>query len=303
MNHWRQQRERGGLFWLSALSWCAQVFGRGFLRVLCAPIAAFFLLTAAQPRRASREYLRRVLPHPPTLRDIFRHFYTFALVSADRLLLLGGKSGSLDLRMSGEDCVRDVAARGEGCLLLVSHVGSFDAMRLPAVEDEAIPVRILLDRAHNPHAMAVIEKLNPQLAADTIDAGMDATQLVLVIREALDRGELVGIMGDRAAAGEALFHTDLLGSAAGFPRAPWLMALVLRTPVILCWAIYTGGNRYNVTFKRVYDGSPAHRRERQDVVQACIRSYAAEMESVLRSNPYNWFNFYDFWLDESSRDN
>ncbi len=303
MSHWREQRDRGGLFWLSALSWCARVFGRRFLRVLCVPIAGFFLLTAAQPRRASREYLRRVLPYSPTLGNVFRHFYTFALVSADRLLLLAGKSQALDLRMSGEACVRELAARGEGCLLLVSHVGSFDAMRLPAVEDESIPVRILLDRAHNPHAMAVIEKLNPRLAAGVIDAGMDATRLVLQVREALDRGEMVGIMGDRAAAGEALFHTDFLASPAGFPRAPWLMALVLRAPVVLCWAVYSGANRYNVTFRRVYDGHPVRRRERQAVVQACIRSYAAEMETVLRGNPYNWFNFYDFWLHESPGDN
>ncbi|MEM8659688.1 MAG: acyl-CoA synthetase, partial [Pseudomonadota bacterium] len=84
MAHWSEQRDRGNLFWISALSWIATHLGRGFLKPICLLIALFFLVTASAPRTASRTYLAKVMNTQPTLWQVFRHFYTFALVSADR---------------------------------------------------------------------------------------------------------------------------------------------------------------------------------------------------------------------------
>lgn len=37
------------------------------------------------------------------------------------------------------------------------------------------------------------------------------------------------------------------------------------------------------------------RAERRTAIEALIRRYAARLEDVARTAPYNWFNFYDFW--------
>lgn len=301
MSHWSEQRERASLFWVSALSWAATSLGRGFLRVLCVPIALFFLVTARAPRQASRAYLSRVLARRPTWWDTFRHFYTFALVSGDRMLFLAGRVEKFELQFSGEDLVRQYAAQGRGCILLVSHIGSFDAMRVPAVQDEQIPVSILIDKQHNPAAMQVMEALNPQMAARAIDAGVDSSQLVLSVAEAFGRGEMVGIMADRASREEALQRVDFLGGKASFPRGPWVLAMALKAPVILCFAVLVERNRYAVSFHPVYDGSPVPRKERQEQLEFNIQQYARELENKARAHPYNWFNFYDFWLDDAAR--
>lgn len=301
MAHWSDEKERTNIFWLSALSWSATFLGRGFLRVLCAPIALFFLVTASEPKRMSRRYLSAVLERPATLLDTFKHFYTFALVSGDRLLFLAGKQHKFDLRFSGEEILQAYARQGRGCLLVVSHVGSFDAMRVPAVRDENIPIRILIDKKLNPAAIQVIEKLNPALANDMIDASQPSSALVLSLNEALNAGNMVGVMVDRAAPAETLHAVDFLGEQAHLPAGPWMLAMVLKVPIVMCTAVYDGSNRYQIRFKLISEGTPVPRKERQQRLAENLTKYVDELQHIVRSHPYNWFNFYNFWSDESSR--
>jgi len=74
-------------------------------------------------------------------------------------------------------------------------------------------------------------------------------------------------------------------------------AAALRRPVFFMAGLYRGANRYHVAFREIADFSTAPRGEREALVQQAIRRYAAELEKCCRSDPYNWFNFYDFWHD------
>jgi predicted LPLAT superfamily acyltransferase len=63
--------------------------------------------------------------------------------------------------------------------------------------------------------------------------------------------------------------------------------------------LYRGGNRYHVVFRELADFSSLPRGNRDAEVSEAIRRYAAMLEECCRSDPYNWFNFYDFWHDAS----
>lgn len=300
--HWSEQSERTNRFWLLAMAWSSIHLGRGFLQWLCWPIALFFMLTATEAKRESQRYLARVLNRPPGWWDTFRHFYTFALVSGDRLLFLAGRSDLFELDIHGEQVLKDYAASGQGCMLLVSHIGSFDAMRVHGAEDIAIPVRILIDKQHNQAAMQVIEKLNPTLAQGMIDTGKHSVDLVLQLDESLKAGEMVGIMADRAGVNERVQVFDFMGGKAAFPVGPWKLAAVLKVPVLVCFAVYEGKNRYSIHLEQISRGEPCPRRERERVNTEHMARYVNRLEAVTRESPYNWFNFYNFWLNESTND-
>lgn len=300
---WEQQKDRGGYLALKLLSWFGLRLGRGFARVLCLPIAAWFTVTAGQPKQASRQILERVLERPVTWRDYFRHFYTFAMVSVDRFHFLAGKGHRFQLDFHGEQALLDSARQGQGCILLVSHFGSFDAMRVPGIEDENIPIRILMDLKHNENVARVLGALNPELASGIIDASRAPQELVLALDSSLQKGEMVGIMADRASAGEKVLAVDFLGQPANFPAGPWYMAMVLQVPVYLCFAMYRGGNRYSVHFEPVALNPNVRRKDRARQVELYVEQYAARLESYVKREPYNWFNFYDFWADATSKNN
>jgi predicted LPLAT superfamily acyltransferase len=48
-------------------------------------------------------------------------------------------------------------------------------------------------------------------------------------------------------------------------------------------------------FEELADFSSIPREARAAAMQAATLRYAALLEKYCRSDPYNWFNFYDFW--------
>lgn len=296
---WKQQRERSNRFWIGILVGVGRYLGRWPVYCLLYPVVAYFYVTGADARTASRDYLGRVLGRPPRRRDVFRHLYTFARVAADRLFLLSGQVDKYAITVEGEQLVRQAMAGGRGCLLLVSHLGSFEALRVLAAKGRSLPLRILLDRRQNPLVGDVMDRLDPELAAAIIDAGRPAPELVLTLDACLKRGELVGIMADRAGQGEAVVRSAFLGDDAAFPAGPWSLALVLGVPVILCFGLYQGGNRYRLHFELVTEGLSASRAQRREMIAQSVEHYAGRLEHYARQAPFNWFNFYDFWADES----
>jgi predicted LPLAT superfamily acyltransferase len=152
-----------------------------------------------------------------------------------------------------------------------------------------------MDTSHNPAMTQLLDALDPQIAANVIDAGQDGPAIVLEIQQAVAAGHLVAMLVDRAQASEAAQPASFLGHDALFPTAPWLIAMVLGTPVVLAFGLYRGGNRYDLAFEHFSDGLHAPRAQRAQVLAAVIRRYAARLEHYARQAPYNWFNFYDFW--------
>ena len=118
---------------------------------------------------------------------------------------------------------------------------------------------------------------------------------MLRVKECLDRGESVGLLGDRALGGERTARCPFLGTPARFPLGPWLLAGALGAPVALFFGLYRGGARYEVEFEPFSEGALVPRGARDAAAAEAAQRYAARLEHHARRAPYNWFNFYDFW--------
>ncbi len=292
---WKQRPEGGGFFALWLICTIGRRGGRVVARTLLWPITAYFLLVRGPERRASRAYLARVLPVRPTLWHVARHIHTFASTLLDRVYLLAGELGRFEFDVTGLAALDAQLARGKGVLLLGAHLGSFDALRALATRRPELRVRVLLDKAHNASQQHLLDALNPQLAAEIIDAGQPGTTTVLAIREALAEGALVALLADRMLPGADAVSVPFLGDPARFPLAPWQIASVLQVPVCLAFGLYRGGNRFEVLFEPLSDGLNMPRQQRAQAVAGLVQAYAARVQHHARRAPYNWFNFYEFW--------
>ena len=91
---------------------------------------------------------------------------------------------------------------------------------------------------------------------------------------------------------------SFLGATARLPIGPMRAAAMLRRRVIFMSGLYRGGNRYHVVFEPLADFSDTPPAQRRAAIEAAITRYAALLEHYCRSDPYNWFNFYDFWGEQ-----
>jgi len=290
---WLEQRERGSLAVMKGGVRLLLSVGHAFGRLLLYPTCAYFLASSRQSRAASRDYLGRVLGRPARLLDVARHYLTFAKTLHDRVYFLAGRTAEFDIEQHGLDTVERTLAKGKGCVLLGAHLGSFEVLRVLCSLECKLPVNVLRYPDNASNADAVAGDLCPELKQRVIPLGRPDT--LLRVHECLERGEIVGILGDRTLKSDRTVRCDFFGQPATFPQGPLLLASILKAPVILFFGLFQGGRRYTIHFELFTDELQIARRDRSAQLQPWIARYAARLEHYCRLAPYNWFNFYDFW--------
>jgi predicted LPLAT superfamily acyltransferase len=301
MADWRKVPEAGTVLGLRLVVLFARIFGRRIAGWGLYVLALYYALVRGLARRASRDYLRRI-GQPATFANVVRHLHTFAQVSLDRLFFLTGQLSSFRFEHHNHDLLVQIAKTGRGVVLLGGHLGSFEVMRCRAKEF-AIPINVVADFSNAERVNGVLRSLAPDIDMRLISLGTDPLAAMLAIREAIERGELVAILGDRrpsTGTGRArVVMAQFLGADAAFPAGPWLLAHALRCPVYFVAGIYTRPNHYALHFEFLADEVRLDRHERAAALARYAQTYASMLETYARSAPLNWFNFFDFW---SNRD-
>jgi len=291
---WLNQRERGALLGMRFVFWIATVFGRWPAREFVRLIAAFYAAFDPEVRRASREWLERVHGHPARWIDVYHHVSMFSQVALDRIFLLKGKTAMFRFNRTGNHYLAKLAKEGKGVILLGAHLGSFEAMRLGA-EQESLPITIVGHFENARMVNALLSELNPEMADAVIHVGEDSVGSALKIKDRLEQGYMVAVLGDRVGLNDKAVSVDFFGESALFPTGPFLLAAALRSPVYLVFGLYYEPNRYELFCEPFAECIELPRVDRAEALRKVVQRYANELERYGRKAPDNWFNFYDFW--------
>jgi len=303
---WAARRERGNLLALRFMAWVAVALGRPVARLLLHPITGYFLLFGTEARRHSARYLGRVMAgpagRPVTWRDQYRHFHTFASTVLDRLYFVRGRFGDFDITMRGDAGCEDTIATGRGGFLIGAHLGSFESLHAAGKSFPGMRVTMVMypDNAQKIHG--VLQAVAPDFKLAVIAIGNPGS--TLAIRDALDAGHLVGLLGDRYLSADSArspgIEIPFLGVPTLFSEGPLRLALLLRRRVIFMVGLFLGGRRYDVRFETLADfrDPPKDPAAREALVRQALHDYVARLEALCREAPYNWFNFYDYWRED-----
>ncbi len=301
MSHWRDRPEGGNRFWLIVITWCILNIGRGFARAMMWPTALYFFLRRGPERRASSQWLLSIQAPTRGYLGVLRHIYTFSMTIVDRVLLLSGRDQELDIQVDGVESLHDTLrdGGGRGCILLGSHLGSFEAIRVfnRRAPREFQGLKVVMDRQQSTLITQVMEALSPGIGEAVIDARQPGPQIVLQAADTVANGGMVAMLADRVFHQESVIQVPFLGQPAPFPLAPFAMATALKVPVFMVFGLYEGGRRYRLVFERLQhdDEATGTRTEKRARLGRWVAEYAQRLEHYARRYPYNWFNFYDFW--------
>jgi acyl carrier protein len=288
-------RMRGGVVgnWLYLA--VLRLFGLRVAYLFLVFVAAYFLLAARPAVRSSAEYLQRLmgpLSFFRRLARVYRHFFAYGVMLLDRVAILRGREGAFAFDFDGESHLREALAANRGLILLASHTGNWEAaghllrrLAVPCsvvgVDREIEPIRRLFDDAMTERHVRLI----------AVEGAFEHSVEILA---ALRRGEIVALLGDRAA-GPAPVRATFLGREAAFPAGPYLLAAVTGAPLVHAFAFREAGFRYRfVAFPPERLEMPARDR-RAAYLADCVRTYVTRLETMVRQYPYQWYNFYPFW--------
>ena len=296
--HWQDQREGGNRFWLGVLVATALRLGRGVMRFVLYPITLYYFLRRDAERCASRDYLARLFGRRPSPWQVFKHIHYFSTTLLDRIYLLAHGERDFEIEVKGLEQLQHYVAQGRGVMLVGSHQGSFEVLRALAARCPEVPLRVLLDKQKTPAMTELLEALAPEVGEAVIDVSHGGAAVTLAIAETCRAGGMVALLADRGRVHETLRRVDFLGEPAPFPIGPWLLANTLQVPVLLCFGLYRGDRRYTLNFELFMERVEIPREARHQVLDDILRRYAQRLEHYARLEPYNWFNFYDFWRQD-----
>ncbi len=286
---------------LRVMAWISLRLGRRVGRLVLHLIASYFLLFAPASRRASSQYLRRVLGRAPHWRHLYQHFFSFAATIHDRIYLVNRRFELFELEVHGEDMLGRMIADGKGLFLMGAHLGSFEVIRALGRKNTDLRITMVMHQENAQKINAMLTAINPGTVEDII--GLGHIDSMLKVRERLDDGYVVGMLADRTpgtSGNETFFPVNILGADTRLPSGPFRMAAMLRRPVLFMTGLYLGDNRFAIHFEPLADFSSIERNQRDAAIEAAITRYAALLDQYCRQAPYNWFNFFDFWPPEST---
>ena len=292
MKHWSDKGERGSEWLIRLIVWLARTIGRSACRGLLYPIVLYFVVTDRTARQASTEFLAAANRHPARWRDVFAHVYSFAATLLDRVYMSVGDFDRFVVHVEGAALVERALETGRGCVLLGSHLGSFDMMALAGQSAGVRRVNIMM-RVDPRSRVRRLAGVNDNVLG-IIPLGQP--DCFLRAHDLLTRGEIVAVLADRGD-GKASLPVRFLGRETVMPVAPHILAASSGAPTLMCFGLYEGGNRYRIEF--VECGVTAPPRCRGSELLPYVERYAAMLERYALLYPKNWFNFYSYWDADS----
>lgn len=288
MKSWTDKAERGSAWLLHLIALLARTLGRPLCRALLYPIVLYFLLTDRMARRASSEFLQAAQGRQARWKEVFAHFYSFGATLLDRVYMAAGDFDRFEVTIEGLPLLDEALQAGKGCVLLGSHLGSFDLMMLAnrAMDGRPVSVMMRIDPRSRLRRIAGIDDRAPSVIP------LGRPDSYLRAHEALSKGGVVAVLADRVD-GAAHLRARFLGRTTAMPVAPHVLAARSEAPVLMCFGLYETGNRYRIEF--VEFGPAAPQGSRGIALQPVVERYAALLEQYARRYPLNWFNFYPYW--------
>lgn len=297
---WATTAERGAFAGLWILAVIYRLLGRTLCVAVMTPVVFYFYLTGHAQRRASLDYLQRVKAAGADVETGWwaglRHAMTFAGGTLDRFAGWLGDIGPDDV--DGLDDPEFNAARADprGAVVLSAHLGAPEVMRAIATLGERRGVSILAHSANAAKFGELMERMAPQSTVRIIEVTDMGVGAAMRLASAIEAGDWAVILADRIAPSGAspTVPAIFLGEEANFPAGPLILGSALRCPVYTLFSVRQNG-RYRVIFRKFRERLDFPRKDREAALKGAAADFAARLEEQVIANPFQWFNFYDFW--------
>ncbi len=310
--HWSRIHEQGSVLGIKILLTCYAWFGRYVFKAVLWPVIVFYYWRAKLARTASLQYLARMQKqYPQSLQGQklnhwlgIAHFYQFGLSIIDKIDAWVGKIDYRQVDYQGREYAERLFEQGKGAVFLTSHLGNMELCRAISNRVQQTRINVLVFTQNAVKFNQVLKEMNEQVDVDLIQVSDLGADSAIMLKERIDNGEFIVIVGDRTSITEPgkSIHAQFLGEPAPFPMGPFILAALMECPVYLIFCSKRA-SRFQITMEP-FSEQPIKlpRKTRQQALQSWVQKYAERLEYHASQAPLQWFNFFDFWakVDKAS---
>ncbi len=286
-------RRRGNRPGFLSFAVALRLFGRRGAHGLLSVVALYYLLFDPLARRLARPYLGRRFPDHAGWRrwaDLYRLIFSQGVSLIDRYRMLATPQVFRQLTARYELVRPLVEDRARGFVLLVSHVGNWQALMLALARMDR-NITLLMKPEENPITQDYLRFQGGAQALRVVSPELPMGG-VIELTQRFEQGDLIAIMGDRAYAAATL-EINFMGAPARFPCGPFQLAAAWECPLVVMFAARTGVDEYTadmVDIIRVARGG-----DRRANLRRAMQAYADRLQEFAQRYPYQVYLFEDVW--------
>lgn len=298
--HWSEIKETSTLTGMRILLAAYKTGGNWLFKPLLAPVILYYYLSNRAARQSSNNFLTVIGKHKRLTQPMFwlslKHFWLFGCAMLDKLAAWQDSIDYNDIDTHNRDIMLDLIAQKRGGVLMISHLGNFEICRaLRSTNLAELKLTILVHTKHAEKFNQILNQHSSERQVDLLQVTEITPASAMLLSERCSNGGFVVIAGDRSAVGYSnSIEVDFLGKPAPLPRGPYMLAAILKAPLVSLTSIKENG-RYQLYFDSISDAVAPKRSEREQVIAQLAQRYASLLEKYCLQAPLQWFNFYEFW--------
>lgn len=281
-----ETKQRGSGWSIKLVFNLYKIFGYKFIYYLMYPVSFFYFLFASNVRSSLKIYYKH-LGVNFTNKVYFEHLRIFAITMVDRFIT---KVSPQDYEFVYDDLQRLVEISSKANMIIFSHFGGWASASNFSKSDNQM--NIVMQESLMESIKSIENSLGQKSRVNIIDINQGAIASSISIANALQRDELVAVMGDRTASKNANKAMKFLGEDANFNQNPFQIAYKMDKPMVVYFVILKGMQKYKIEFIEI----DIDRLKPKDIaIENAMKKYVKSYESIVKQYPNQWFNFYDFW--------
>jgi predicted LPLAT superfamily acyltransferase len=189
-----------------------------------------------------------------------------------------------------------MAKSGNGGIILGAHAGNWEVAGKLLTRIET-PVHIVMYDGERSEIKELIEQVTERKAFNVIYIKDNDMSHIYEINNIIKKGEIIAMHGDRFLTGSKYYSCMFFNKKAPFPLGPYYLAASLKVPVCFVSTMKESTRHYHFhsTEPLYVTNQNSTRKTLHNDVKVLAEKYAANLESIVKRYPLQWFNYYDFW--------
>jgi len=301
--NWRRRFAVRGVFWRECLDWAIINLPFHFYPVLLIFWTFFFFFFAAPARRAIVANLAIILPGSTRAMNHLRAFRTlsnFAWTISEAAIYKLNRE-EFAYQITGAQWLDQLAA-AQGAIVLTAHMGNYDLGAALFAQKCNREIRMVRapepDRQTAEHLSSSLEQTGE--GAVKVDYNTAGALLSFDLLNAIRRGEIVSIQGDRTEGNVGQIDGELFGTRVRLPNGPFVLALAARVPIYPLFIARSGCRSYEIIVREPIAVVRSGRAREDDIAEA-VAKWCAVLEELLTERWDQWFAFTPLFLSDETK--